>query len=157
MGAVSDMMWAGPIQVSVRTPTSRSVRPDSGYDWRCCAVRSRSRSGTVIAKSGFISALTTKRPGGESPGRFVYVRAMSAEGIAEFAESIALVVEVDGHPAEPEQLPAPQPKAERQDVQGRQPVLVGGLEDQARLRHGQAAVDLVLGHRAAPAIFRCST
>ncbi|GAA4197193.1 hypothetical protein GCM10022252_45760 [Streptosporangium oxazolinicum] len=56
-------------------------------------------------------------------------------------------VEVDVHPAEPEQLPASQPEAERQDVEGRQPVLVSGLEDQARLRDGQAAVDLVLGHR----------
>lgn len=38
-------------------------------------------------------------------------------------------VEVDVHPAEPEELPAPQPEAERQDVESRQPVLVGGPED----------------------------
>src|SRR5690606_16253144 len=56
-------------------------------------------------------------------------------------------LKVDVRPAEPEELPAAQAEAERQDVQRVEPVVPSGLEDGTSLRDGQAAIDLVLGHR----------
>jgi hypothetical protein len=53
------------------------------------------------------------------------------------------LVKVDILPAEPEQLPAPQPEVERQDVQRRQPVTGGSSHRDFGLLCGQAPVDLV--------------